>query len=70
MTLGESVERRTDRIGCDMSLLNSSRAGALLVVIAGACLVRLESPFDPVVWEHVSAHGCIVYAWERLRLPI
>ncbi|CAN0155368.1 unnamed protein product [Ectocarpus sp. 12 AP-2014] len=35
-----------------MSLLNSSRAGALLVVIAGACLVRLESPFDPVVWEH------------------
>lgn len=43
-----------------MSLLNSSRAGALLVVIAGACLVRLESPFDPVVWEHVSAHRDVI----------
>lgn len=31
------------------------KTGALLVVAAGALLAILESPFEPVVWQHVSA---------------
>lgn len=38
-----------------MSFCSSpARVGAWLAIVAGAIFMRLESPFEPVVWQNVS----------------
>lgn len=36
------------------SCFSPARVGALLAIVAGAVFMRLESPFEPVVWQNVS----------------
>lgn len=47
--------------------ITSKALGALLVVV-GVLLVRLESPFDPVVWQNVSDEERPRDRWRCLRL--
>ena len=40
-----------------MAPSNAALVGGVVAFFLSATFVRLESPFDPVVWEHVSYVG-------------